>query len=77
MHKIILMLIAIFAIAIFAGCSEKGSKTLETTYKVGEAAVKTFVPEETRDELGLKEKNEFIKETYNTFKGSLEDKAKE
>jgi hypothetical protein len=69
MKKLILMIIAAFSIAIFTGCSE-GTKTLEATYKVGEIGVKTFVPEETRDELGLKEKNEFVKEAYTTLKGS-------
>ncbi len=70
MKKLILMIIAIFAIAIFTGCSEQNTRVLETTYKVGEIGVKTFVPEETRDELGLKEKNEFVKEVYTTLKES-------
>ena len=46
--------------------------TLETTYKVGEVGVKTFVPKKKRDELGLKEKNEFVKDIYTTLKESKE-----
>jgi hypothetical protein len=76
MKKLILMTITIFAIAIFAGCSEQGTKTLEATYKVGEIGVKTFVPQDTRDKLGLKEKNEFVKENWQELK-SLTLEAKE
>ncbi len=75
MKKLILMMIATFMmVAMFTGCSEESTRVLETTYKVGEIGVKTFVPEETRDELGLKEKNEFVKEVYTTLKESSQPK---
>ncbi len=52
---------------MFTACS-----VVETTYKVGEIGVKTFVPKEKRDELGLKQKNEFVKDVYTTLKESKE-----
>ncbi len=58
-----LMLVAISL--MFTACS-----VVETTYKVGETGVKAFVPKEKREELGLKEKNEFVKGVYTTLKDS-------
>ena len=77
MRKIVLFLIAaVIAALSFTACTDEQLKTVETTYSIGENTVKTFVPEDTREKLGLKEKNEFVKDTYESLKPSMSE-AKE